>query len=657
MALTAALSIWGSSDAEDYAHNPIALETARRYLQPRDIDDPASLKASLTTSVVNAFGIIKERGLAKTAFDDFLDSVEENFGVVKGDIDTCLGQLEQGGFDQDENKKIIQILVHLFDRLASWQRTWGIPLRAFQDNSYITRYTKTFHHLLHASFPPTFPSTLHRFFYASLLLLPPYTNQHSNARIRGQISVNADRPLTPPPSPHLTRLGIFPRYSGSLSRVAHEAIKKIALEEAEQGWEERKLWRARERIGEGVACWLAGMFEGNDTVQGALRPMYSRFDYYLCKCFFDIRTKELFDIIVDFPDSLAALEDLRECLFKIDHRLVLISRLTVANDNRLLHPGANTSIILHLYISTIRSLRILDPPGVLLHSVAGPIRDCLRKRGDTVRCIVEMLASGKLLDENDEGLIGEGNEAAEDFTDPRWEPEPTDAAPEFRSGKPSDIVSTLVSIYGSKQVIITELERYLAERLLQVKGYDATEEIMTIESLKLKFGDLAMAGCDVMVKDVADSKRIDGHVQGDVTSVMHPLVISKMFWPDMPKTTLKLPSKLQKVHEEYESAFHRFKPDKHLRFVPNLGTISLTVNLSDRSVTAEASPVQASIIMLFEDEHHTWNINDLSCELGLDKLELTKGLRWWALQGVLKDEGNGIWMLLEVAEEYRYDQA
>jgi anaphase-promoting complex subunit 2 len=39
--------------------------------------------------------------------------------------------------------------------------------------------------------------------------------------------------------------------------------------------------------------------------------MYSRFDYYLCRAFFDIRTDELFNMIVDYPDSLGGLEDLR----------------------------------------------------------------------------------------------------------------------------------------------------------------------------------------------------------------------------------------------------------------------------------------------------------------------------------------------------------
>lgn len=50
---------------------------------------------------------------------------------------------------------------------------------------------------------------------------------------------------------------------------------------------------------------------GNEPL---LRSIFVRFDYHLCKSFFDIRTDELFDIIVDFPDSYAALEDLRVSL-------------------------------------------------------------------------------------------------------------------------------------------------------------------------------------------------------------------------------------------------------------------------------------------------------------------------------------------------------
>lgn len=170
--------------------------------------------------------------------------------------------------------------------------------------------------------------------------------------------------------------------------------------------------------------------------------MFSRFDYYLCKVFFDIRTKELFDIIVDYPDSLAALEDLKECLFKVDLRSDLVDRLNASNAKRLLHPGAETKDVITQYISTIRCLRILDPQGVLLHKVAEPVRKHLRQRGDTIRCIVEFLVEGEeLQDENELGagvMSHHAESEAENFLDPKWEPEPVDAAPgESASSSPS----------------------------------------------------------------------------------------------------------------------------------------------------------------------------------------------------------------------------
>ena len=107
----------------------------------------------------------------------------------------------------------------------------------------------------------------------------------------------------------------------------------------------------------------------------------------------------------------------------------------ISNVKRLLHPGAETKDVLTQYISTIRCLRILDPLGVLLHKIAKPIRRHLRDRPDTIKCIVATLVEGEELQDENElnagtGIIGqEGDEEAEDFANPRWEPEPVDAAP------------------------------------------------------------------------------------------------------------------------------------------------------------------------------------------------------------------------------------
>jgi anaphase-promoting complex subunit 2 len=65
-----------------------------------------------------------------------------------------------------------------------------------------------------------------------------------------------------PPSPHLGRLAMVPRYSATLSKVAYEEIERIVKDEAAKGWDGRRVTRARQRVGDGVANWLSGMFEG-----------------------------------------------------------------------------------------------------------------------------------------------------------------------------------------------------------------------------------------------------------------------------------------------------------------------------------------------------------------------------------------------------------
>lgn len=42
-----------------------------------------------------------------------------------------------------------------------------------------------------------------------------------------------------------------------------------------------------------------------------MKPIYSRIDYHVSKTLSDLRTTELFDIIVSYPDTLPALDDLK----------------------------------------------------------------------------------------------------------------------------------------------------------------------------------------------------------------------------------------------------------------------------------------------------------------------------------------------------------
>jgi anaphase-promoting complex subunit 2 len=204
-------------------------------------------------------------------------------------------------------------------------------------------------------------------------------------------------------------------------------------------------------------------------------------------------------------------------------------------------------------------------------------------------------------------------------------------------------------------------------------------KIRTIELLKIRFGEAAMQVCDVMLKDMADSKRIDDHVHGDIKvivgriaailltiqSTVHPLIISRMFWPNIQSSSLRLPPMLEayvcllhykqsltrcRVQRQYELAFHHFKPDKRLRWLQHIGTAQVKLELADRIVEAEATPLQASVAELFEGQD-VWTVQALGEMLRMrDTRSLRNALVFWAALGVLKEVKEG-WRLLEHVEE------
>ena len=105
----------------------------------------------------------------------------------------------------------------------------------------------------------------------------------------------------------------------------------------------------------------------------------------------------------------------------------------------------------------------------------------VRGRLDTIRCIVANLVgdkeSGDSLVDVDEPAQPLSQVQMEDYSDPNWEPEPIDAAPGFRTNKPSDTISTLVSIYDSKDLFIKELQVLLAQRLLAIQDGNFDNEV------------------------------------------------------------------------------------------------------------------------------------------------------------------------------------
>jgi anaphase-promoting complex subunit 2 len=406
-----------------------------------------------------------------------------------------------------------------------------------------------------------------------------------------------------------------------------------------------------------------------------------------------LRVDELFDIIVDWDETKSGIDDLKHYITNPATRTYLTSNFNNVLTTRLLHPGASTVEILQLYISIIRAFRRLDPKGVLLDRVARTIRRYLRDRDDTVKVIVTGLLSDAI-DANGDPIASDSETLTElalelshhdldsskdddgelDWDNMEWMPDPIDAAPDYRKSKNTDVIGSLISLFETKDVFVKELQTTLADRLLRNKP-DFDQETSVLEHLKIRFGDSALQACEVMLRDVTDSKKVDNIIRQDqglqsqagqpglapavpaeTTSnqPLHAKILSRLFWPTLPSQSYKVPVPIQAQQTRYEKGFMALKQSRKLTWLDSLGQVEVELDLADRVVREEVLPWQATVIYAFQTEDAnesegpvpgtsngevagsvTWTVESLAEELSMSSTLVRSACIFWASKRIL----------------------
>jgi anaphase-promoting complex subunit 2 len=146
--------------------------------------------------------------------------------------------------------------------------------------------------------------------------------------------------------------------------------------------------------------------------------------------------------------------------------------------------------------------------------------------------------------------------------------------------------------------------------------------------MKKRFGEQSLHDCDVMLRDIKESDRLNKQIHGEDQSMQRsfsrteerlgsllPLdkmkvrIVTKKFWQqvtedDENETDFKF--KENKLFEtgvkEFENKYSKAKPNRLLKLRPNLGAVRLTLQFAnDVSAQFECTPLQAAIISQFHD--------------------------------------------------------
>ncbi|KAK1777352.1 Cullin family-domain-containing protein [Copromyces sp. CBS 386.78] len=495
-----------------------------------------------------------------------------------------------------------------------------------------------------------------------------------------------------------------------------------------------------------------------------------------------LRIAELFDIVLAWPDSRGALDDLRATITTSARRLQLTSHFTQASKTRLLHPGCSTLEILETYIDIIHTFHALDHSKVLLGHVEPSLKLYLWQREDAVRIVVTgLLASpeevraarkvkeiskqqaerqkaGKRPEAGARRGAGKGpvvtptttgrssrtpnttrqrddlqepssktpgatpiksrasgigklvelalllNDPTKtrhtlvedeelDWNDMNWVPDPVDAGANYKRPKSEDVIGTLISALGSEDVFIKEFITIVAERLLSLSDparFD--QELRVLDLLKRRFGEAALQNCDVMIKDIEDSRRLDvairrawdeqrtltaatpvtmsGHFlrsadkrkkaalqrqqqqQQLEPTQYHARILSRLFWPTLDREHFLLPDPIVEEQKRYEQGYEHLKSNRKLTWLNQLGTVRVELELRDRTVTVDCTTPQATVIYAFNDSEDSDSddtrieidnklparrtVDELYSTLQMDEDLITSCLEYWVSKNVLR---------------------
>ncbi|KAJ3262291.1 WD40 repeat domain 95 [Boothiomyces macroporosus] len=325
----------------------------------------------------------------------------------------------------------------------------------------------------------------------------------------------------------------------------------------------------------------------------------------------------IFEIVREYPDSLPSLRNLCSCLERSGEYDDMKVTLNNAIKSRLLIIDAKTQDILNIYLATKHSLSVLNLQENVKQEILNPIQEYLQTRADcSSKIILQILEHSDL--ENEEPLT-------------------------------EDDIETLMDIFPSKAVFAKDYQTILSSQLTRLSDFNVDDQIRHVEMLKSRFGDLEMSQVSVMMKDVADSRRIYNHyiTKPDSEDTFSALIISRFFWPKFTHASCGMPEMLTTHIKRYEASFEEIKASRKLNWIPTAGVVDLEVSNEKGPMRLQVTPLQATVLLIFEKVDEI-ELADVEQRTDCPVKQIVEAIEFWKTHNILDIVGTTIYSIQSI---------
>ncbi|VDP11274.1 unnamed protein product, partial [Soboliphyme baturini] len=113
-----------------------------------------------------------------------------------------------------------------------------------------------------------------------------------------------------------------------------------------------------------------------------------------------------------------------------------------------------------------------------------------------------------------------------------------------------------------------------------------------LELLKLRFGENELRNCEVMLKDVKDSNRINNLVtktiEEDESLSKAPvnisaLIISSQFWPNVKQERMMLPVEVEQSLQQFNKLYEKLKASRTLEWHTSAGLVDVELEMGGKA--------------------------------------------------------------------------